>query len=171
MSLQRAAENTKIKNYLGCLHFSYATHHLTFNKSGLFPRNYKSRSSKISFFLFFFFNHQVLTMGQTLGRAPRKSQTTIWLHHRAMTIHRQRVSNQRSEIKRWAGSIKAPLQPWTHSCTFPPSSYINVPSDTDKGKKINHFMHFSMLPCYACYQSKWRNILHSLCFVSTIEYI
>lgn len=63
MSLQSAAENTKIKKYLGCLHFSYATHRLTFNKSGLFPRNYKSRSSKISFFLFFFFNKEKRELG------------------------------------------------------------------------------------------------------------
>lgn len=33
-------------------------------------------------------------------------------------------------------------------------------------EKINHFMHFSMLPCYACYQPMSRNILHILCLLA-----
>lgn len=62
MSLQRASENTaKIQNYLRCLHFSYATHHLTFNKPGLFQEIIKAEVVKS----FFFFN-QVLSMGRSL---------------------------------------------------------------------------------------------------------
>lgn len=65
MSLRRASENTaKIKNYLRCLHFSYATHHLTFNKTRAFQEIIKAEVVK-SVWGWVFFN-QVLTMGQSL---------------------------------------------------------------------------------------------------------
>lgn len=64
MSLQRASENTaKIKNYLRCLHFSYATYHLTFNKTRAFQEIIKPELVKSG--LGWVFSNQVLMMGQS----------------------------------------------------------------------------------------------------------
>lgn len=159
MSLQRVAENTKIKNYLGCLHFSYATHHLTFNKSGLFPRNYKSGSSKISFFSFFFKSSSFNDGTDSRQRSQKEPD-----HHLAPS-----QSNDNSQAMSLQPALWNQTLGWLHQSSvtamntqlYISSLLIHKYTLTHRQReKINHFMHFSVLPCSACYQSVSRDILH-----------